>query len=224
MLVLAYLLTRNDAWRSATIRLIVRVEAGEAEAQRTRVEQVLKDVRIPGEILIVEAGEDHGAQAVEVSRASSIVFMGLGFGREQFVDWLGNDIGGLMPQLPICVLTMAAEEVDLSADPDAGEESARARAKDAFDDATSRRKATAKALEKSLVALEKAEADTTERAAELQISRCRRDREIRRRSLPMTSSRWRRPAWWRKISASPWTTTMPKSEAGGRRGARRLPG
>ena len=128
---------------------------------------MLKDVRIPGEILIVEAGADHDAQAVEVSRASSIVFMGLGFGREQFVDWLGNDIAGLLPRLPICVLTMAAEEVDLSADPDAGEESARARAKDAFDDATSRRKATAKALEKSLVALEKAEADTTERAAEL---------------------------------------------------------
>ncbi len=167
MLVLAYLLTRNDAWRGATIRLVVRVEAGEAEAQRTRVEQVLKDVRIPGEILIVEAGEDHSKQTVEVSHASSIVFMGLGFGREQFVDWLGNDIGGLMPQLPICVLTMAAEEVDLSADPDAGEESARARAKDAFDDATSRRKSTAKALEKSRVALEKAEADTTDRAAEL---------------------------------------------------------
>ena len=35
MLVLAYLLTRNDDWRSATIRLIVRVEPGEAETQRT---------------------------------------------------------------------------------------------------------------------------------------------------------------------------------------------
>ena len=39
------------------------------------------------------------------------------------------------------------------------------------------RKATAKALEKSRAALEKAEADTTERAAELQISRCRPDIE-----------------------------------------------
>ena len=170
MLVLAYLLTRNDPWRGATIRLIVRAEAADAEAERSRVEKVLKDVRIPGEIVIVEPAGDHCAQMVEVSRDSSILFLGLGFGRERFVDWLGNDIMAMMPQLPLCVLTMAAEEVDLSADPDAGEESARARAKDAFDDATASRKATARSLDKSLAALEKAEADTSERAAELRVA------------------------------------------------------
>ncbi|MGE0280498.1 MAG: amino acid permease [Rhizobiaceae bacterium] len=170
MLVLAYLLTRNDAWRNATIRLVVAAHAGDGEAQRQHAEQTLKEVRIAGEILAVKMTNGDSTQLVEVSRTSSIVFMELKLRRGRFVDWLDNDLSDLLPGLPLCVLAIAAGDLDLAADPDEGEESRRAAVRDALDDALEKRDASARRLAKALAArntASAAKADSTVDAADL---------------------------------------------------------
>ena len=150
MLVLAYLLTRNDAWRNATIRLIAAAPPEAAETRREQLATVLRDVRIPGEVHVVSPNDDSVELIAGVSGGSAIVFLTLAFRDQWFSDWLGNDLSVLLPRLPLTVLTIAAEDVDLSADPDEGEEGERAAAKDAYDDAVRKRAQAAKAADEIL--------------------------------------------------------------------------
>ncbi|WP_445678756.1 amino acid permease [Radicibacter daui] len=149
MLVLAYLLTRNDPWRHAKIRLIVAAREGEEEALQARAEAVLRHVRIAAEVLVISPSDSQAEAIVQRSTEASIVFLPLGFRRQQFVDWFGNDIARILPRLPTCIMTMAGEEVDLSADPDQGEDSSRAAALDALDDAVRAYAAAERALRKA---------------------------------------------------------------------------
>ena len=55
------------------------------------------------------------------SADSAIVFVPLGIREQEFTDWLGTPLANILPRLPIVALVMAAEEMDLSADPDQAE-------------------------------------------------------------------------------------------------------
>ncbi len=146
MLVLAYLLTRNGLWERATIRVLAMAAPEAAEARRQHLEGVLRDVRIPSEVHIVAETDQPAEAIVEASAGASIVFLALAFRRAWFSDWRGNDLSALLPRLPLTVLTMAAQDIDLSADPDEGEEGERAAAKDAIDDALRRHDAAQDAV------------------------------------------------------------------------------
>jgi amino acid transporter len=166
MLVLAYLLTRNDTWRDATIRLIVVAEPDAADSRRAHLEKMLRDVRIHADVHIVPSVADKIEQIAGASADALIVFLPLSFRDEWFADWLDNDLSKLLPKLPLTVLTMAAEDVDLSADPDEGEESERAAAKDALEDASRKKAASAKAVEDLLAKMtEISKAPTDEKSA-----------------------------------------------------------
>ena len=124
-----------------------------AEARREALEKVLSDVRIPGEVHVVAPNEDRRRLIAGASAEAAIVFLALAFRDEWFTDWMGNDLSVLLPRLPLTVLAMAAEDVDLSADPDEGEEGERAAAKDAYDDAVRKRATAAKAADEALAKL-----------------------------------------------------------------------
>ncbi len=159
MLVLAYLLTRNDAWEGATIRVLVPAKPEAEEATRKQIETTLREVRIRAEVQVVAEAESSIEPVAANSAESSIVFMALRFQRERFVDSFGNDLAELLPRLPVVIMTMAAEELDLSADPDEGEEGTRAAANDAYDDARRRRDKAARALAKAQAEIDKAAAE-----------------------------------------------------------------
>jgi amino acid transporter len=115
MLVLAYLLTRSDAWHGATVRLLVPSSGQEPPEQlQAKLEAILQEVRIAAEVVVL----DQQGDLTDQSKSSSIVFMGLGIRAHKFTDWHGSALEEVLPSLPIVVLTMAAEELDLSADPD----------------------------------------------------------------------------------------------------------
>ncbi|HVU20311.1 MAG TPA: amino acid permease [Rhizomicrobium sp.] len=135
MLVLAYLLTRDESWSNAKIRVILAVDSADKAGELKRLEKILQDVRIPASALVVEAEPGKSEQIAKVSTESSIVFLPLVFRKQWFSDWQGDDLSTLLPRLPVTVLVMAAEDVDLSADPDEGEEGERATAADALEDA-----------------------------------------------------------------------------------------
>ena len=165
MLVLAYLLTRNDTWRNAIIRLIVVAEPDAADFKRAHLEKMLREVRIEAAVHIVSPIDDKIEQVAGASADTLIVFLSLNFRDEWFSDWLDNDLSKLLPRLPLTVLTMAAEDVDLSADPDEGEESERAAAKDALEDASRKKAASAKAIEDLLVKMREVSTPVDEKSA-----------------------------------------------------------
>ena len=168
MLVLAYLLTRNDEWREAKIRVLAVTREGERGEISDRMKQMLRDVRIPAEVhAIVGAASDPDVIARE-SGSSSLVFLQLGFRPDHFVDGFGHDLTKLLPRLPVAVLTLAAEDFDLKADPDEGEASERAAAMDAYDDAKRGRDSAVERYDKSATELEK-------KRAEIEASRSTKD-------------------------------------------------
>jgi amino acid transporter len=128
MLLLAHLITRDDSWRGAKIRVLVPAPAGELGAHIEKIRTMLQEVRIAAEPIAVS---DHGVEAlVERSRSSSIVFIPFSLRAGRFFHAFGGEIDDMLPHLPIVVLTMAAENVELDADPDEGAQRARALAAD----------------------------------------------------------------------------------------------
>ncbi len=152
-LVLAYLLTRNDFWRNARIRVLTLVEQDLVAPTRERIGRTLADVRIRAEVEVLPSGPGNIALITETSRNASIVFLMFQLRQETFVDAFGNDLDALLPGLPVLAMIMAAEDIDLSADPDEGEVSARAAAADALADAARQRDQAARAVEKAAAAI-----------------------------------------------------------------------
>ncbi|MBX3585107.1 MAG: hypothetical protein KF796_00575 [Ramlibacter sp.] len=117
MLMLAYLMTRSREWRHATIRLIAAPENGEpAEPWRAALEAQIDKVRIPAEIVL--AADHNEATVIATSRASAMVFMPFRIHGGRFYSPFGWEINDALPQLPITALVLAAQDVDLEAEPD----------------------------------------------------------------------------------------------------------
>ena len=117
MLLLAFLMMRSDAWGKAAIRLIAAPldDQTEAECRQSLVER-LERIRIPATAVVV-AGHDEGT-VVETSATSAMVFLPFRIHGGRFYSPFGWEIGAALPRLPITALVLAAEDVDLEADPD----------------------------------------------------------------------------------------------------------
>jgi amino acid transporter len=121
MLVLAYLMTRNTDWRGAPIRVITADAETDVDLRKAELEEELKSVRIAAEVIVLPIGDDRLEGLIGQSADSAIVFVPLGIREQEFTDWLGTPLANILPRLPIVALVMAAEEMDLSADPDQAE-------------------------------------------------------------------------------------------------------
>ncbi len=119
MLLLAYLMTRSDEWKDASIRLIAAPEQSDAPAdwQLALVER-LEDMRIPADIVVVQDRDE--ATVVATSKSSSMVFLPFRIHAGRFYSPFGWEVGAALPSLPITALVLAAQDVDLDADPDHG--------------------------------------------------------------------------------------------------------
>ncbi len=120
MLVLAYLMTRNEEWRGSALRVLTTAGQSEVDESKTELELALKSVRISAEILVLplQDEEDHAQLLLGESARSSIVFVPLGIRDSAFTDAHGEPLLEILPKLPVVALVMAAEELDLAADPD----------------------------------------------------------------------------------------------------------
>lgn len=117
MLLLAYLMTRSSAWRDAAIRVIAAPLPGQTAAQcRQALQDGLERVRIPAEAVVVDEHDEAGV--VATSGASAMVFMPFRIHAGRFYSPFGRQIGAALPRLPITALVLAAQDVDLEADPD----------------------------------------------------------------------------------------------------------
>ena len=154
MLLLAYLMTRDEKWDEAKIRLLVGVEGNGDNQTIESLTEMLEEVRIEATPEIVK---DVDADTLaEYSADSSLVFLPFRIRDDQVLDPFGNPMEDTLFLLPVTAMVMAAEEVDLDAEPEEGKAGEIAEARDALEDARKLAQAAAKEAAQAVKTAEKA--------------------------------------------------------------------
>jgi amino acid transporter len=175
MLLLAYLMTRSDQFQDSTIRLLAATGEGESSDEtRTRLEQMLKEVRIRAEPIVVD---DPGPTAVsDETRGAAVVLQPFELEAGEPRNVYGGAIDEVVKEVGCTVLVLASEEIELDSEPEGGRHAEVAAMMDAADKAEKVAKKAAVTAEKSSDALEEVREKLAaaerkgdaERAAELQ--------------------------------------------------------
>ena len=161
MLLLAYLVTRGETWRDATIRVMAINYRDQSEQNLADLQEVIEKTRITA-VPIIIAGAD-AKNLVDISVDSALTFMPFGLKNNEPVDIFGASIEQLVQQLGVTILVKAGQDVDLDAAPEDGEAGVLAQALDALEQANTR---TTKAQKEA----EKAAADAKSKMDEIEIS------------------------------------------------------
>jgi hypothetical protein len=160
MLLLAYLMTRTETWKDASIRVVSLAdpEVGPEET-RHEIEHLLREARIPAEAIVVDVCDE--ATLVDRSGDASMVFLPLRIS-DQGASLAASEtpIDELASELPAVALVLAAQDISLDPEPEEGEHGEIARALDEAQDA----ERSAKAAEKKAA---EAEARATKAREEL---------------------------------------------------------
>lgn len=119
LLLIAYLMTRSERWEDATLRVLAAVRPDEPPEQtRSRLEEFLEDARIDAEPQTVNlAGAD---TIVEHSADATLVLCPFRVRHDLPCDPFGGLVEELVSRLPVTLLAIAADEIDLSPEPDEG--------------------------------------------------------------------------------------------------------
>ena len=129
MLLFAYLMTRRNEWEDTKIRLLAVRLAPESDGTLEDILNMLNDVRIDAvpEVVI----QPNAETVTSYSGDASLVFLPFRFRGSQIKDPFGGSFENLFPNLPVVVLALAGEDIDLDAEPEQGKASEMAAAADA---------------------------------------------------------------------------------------------
>jgi hypothetical protein len=129
MLLFAYLMTRSEPWDGTTLRVLVfRYNSLSTSARELAMQEILQEARIGAEVVFVESKDDK--VIIDASTQSTFVFLPFRFHGDLIqlpVDVRAED---LLQKLPPSVMILAAEDIDLSAEPEEGIAAQLAEAKD----------------------------------------------------------------------------------------------
>jgi amino acid transporter len=166
MILLAHLMTRSKAWHEAKIRCLDVSLTEDTQNKLEKLGTFLDTVRINAEPMAVENAD--ADTIAENSKDATLVFLPFRLKGNQSVDPFGDPLENLLDRLPSVTLVLAAEDIDLDADPEEGKAGELAAALDSLADAEKTaqkaKKDAAKASEeydRQLAALAKAEASET---------------------------------------------------------------
>ncbi|SDZ80741.1 transporter, cation-chloride cotransporter (CCC) family [Desulfuromusa kysingii] len=129
MLLLGYLMTRSDFWSHARLRVLVAEQDDNAEATKENLRQELERVRITAEAVVVK--DCSAATIIASSADASLVFLPLALKEGRIIDSTGEMVDNLLPNLPLVALIVAAQQIDLDAEPESGAAGLLADAEDA---------------------------------------------------------------------------------------------
>jgi hypothetical protein len=152
MLLLAYLMTRSTRWRAAKIRLLAVDSGNGAGPSPGHLQSMLEDIRIDAQPLIIENPDADAI--VQHSADSAMVFLPFRIRDNQVVDPFGGSMDELLFLLPVVAMVLAAEEVELDAEPEEGKAAEMAAVLDTVEDA---KKNAEQALKEAVKAEESAE-------------------------------------------------------------------
>ncbi len=154
MLLMAYLMTRNDKWSDAKIRLLAVADGTGADQTIESLEQMLEEVRIEAQPEIVK--DVDADMLAEYSADSSITFLPLRIRDNQVLDPFGNSMENTLFLLPVTAMVLAAEDIELDAEPEKGKAGEMAETLDTLDDTRKIAQAAAKEAAEATEAAEKA--------------------------------------------------------------------
>ncbi len=118
MLLLAYLMTRTPEWDGARIRLLSEADPWSHMREEVSLEQTLAAFRIDAEAALMPTWSREAL--VEASRDASLALIPMRIGPQGVSDPFGQPVHDLVPDGPVVALVIAAEDIDLEAEPDAG--------------------------------------------------------------------------------------------------------
>ena len=152
MLLLAYLITRDRLWQDANIRVISSSRDDSVEAALERLQKTIEEVRIDAQAHIVSSLDADILE--EESADADLVFVPFQIRNDRPLDPFGGILEETIFTLPTCVLVMAAEDIDLEAEPEEGKAAEMAEALDAVADAENRVRFAEKEFESAASAFE----------------------------------------------------------------------
>ncbi len=144
MLLLAYLMTRHKDWQKAEIRVLTAGSGKRLSQAKEELAQILEEVRIDARPQIVSALTPE--VVVAESSGSSLVFLPFMIRQFKLTDIHGMSLDRTLPQLPPTALVLAAEDIDLDAEPEEGIAGELAAALDALQEAEKHAARTGKEL------------------------------------------------------------------------------
>jgi amino acid transporter len=153
MLLLAYLTTRHEAWEKAHIRALTEGTGERIEKAKEELKQLLEEVRIDAQAEII--ADFTPESVVEASSDSSLVFLPFRIQRFKLTDLSGYSLDRVLPKLPPTALIMAAEDIDLDAEPEEGASGELADAMDKLREAERRAAKSAKIRSRTKAAVER---------------------------------------------------------------------
>jgi hypothetical protein len=133
MLLLAYIMTRSEVWEEAEIRVLAVASEEQSENTVEELKNTLNEVRIDADPQIVQIV--NADIVAEHSTDAALVFLPFRLHRDQPLDPFGSLLSPLLSRLPIVALALAAEDIDLDAEPEEGIAAEIASAHDALQDA-----------------------------------------------------------------------------------------
>lgn len=150
MLLLGHLMLRTSAWEGAKLRILIA--QGDTPATPESVQDYIEQSRINAKAVLIDH-TDPGARE-RYSMDASLVFLPFRLQRNQPVDSFGQPLSAALEPLPLTVAVLAAEDIDLDAEPEEGEAAERARALDALVDARRMVELTMRDLQQAEAAVE----------------------------------------------------------------------
>jgi amino acid transporter len=172
MLLLAYLMTRSDEWSEARIRVLTLDQENESGERMENLRKMLEEARIEADP--VELTNSSVATVAMESADAAMVFFPFRLRADQLLDSFGNPLEELLSHLPIVALVLAAEDIDLDAEPEEGIVGEMAAALDVLADAEKRaqqaEKEASKATEQAEAKLREIRAAAASGASEEELS------------------------------------------------------
>jgi len=162
MLILAYLATRHEDWDGASIRVLALSFGTDPGQQKENLATMLENFRIEADSMVVDQPEL--SSLVDKSRDAALVIIPFTLKQNKIQDPFGGDLNWLLPRLPVTGLCLAAEDIELDAEPEEGKPGLAAAALEELEE---RRQRFAQAQKM----LQEAEAENEEASAELREAR-----------------------------------------------------
>jgi len=153
MLLMAYLMTRHEDWDQSKIRLLAVEDSQRPDLSIDSIQEMLDEVRIEAEFEIVR---DVDADTfAEYSAEAALAFIPFRIKNNQIVDLFYNPMEKTLFLLPVTAMVLAAEDIELDAEPEEGEAGEMAEVLDTLTDARKKAQDALKKAEKAAAAAEK---------------------------------------------------------------------
>ena len=133
MLLLAYLMTRSEPWDEAAIRVFAVNYENDSQENTQHLMDILDEVRIEAEPkIVIDTDLD---KLADISDDASLVYLPFRLKGDRIAGPVNNPVEELLLRLPTAAMVLAAEDIELDAEPEEGTAAEMATAQDALDEA-----------------------------------------------------------------------------------------